>query len=91
MFIADGNAKMGLTLIVMSYAPQSCQPHILAGRLYQNDSQDTVLRWRLEGEQHSDSEEEDEGDMVVDANDLNQHEELLERYISMHACKPPVI
>lgn len=91
MFIADGNAKMGLTLIDMSYVAQSHQRHILAGRLYHNDSQDTLLRWRLEGDQHSDSDEEDERDMVVDANDLNQHEELLERYISMHACKPPVI
>lgn len=54
-----------------------------AGRLYHSDSQDTLLRWRLEGE--SDSDEEDEGDMVLDANDLNQHEELLERYMSMHA------
>lgn len=50
-----------------------------AGRLYHSDSQDTLLRWRYEGDQHSDSESEDEGDMVVDANDLNQHEELLER------------
>ena len=54
-----------------------------AGRLYHNDSQDTLFQWRLEGDQHSGSEEEDEGDMVVDANDLNEHEELLERYMNI--------
>lgn len=81
--------RIGLTLIVLhtSHAAQSNQWHMLAGRLYHNDSQDTLLRWRLEGDQHTDSEEEDEGDMVVDANDLNQHEELLERYLSMHASQ----
>ncbi|KAL3150257.1 hypothetical protein ABBQ32_000109 [Trebouxia sp. C0010 RCD-2024] len=52
-------------------------------KLYHSDSQDTLLRWRCEGDQNSDSEEEFEGDMVVDANDLNLHEELLERYTSM--------
>ncbi|KAL3138166.1 hypothetical protein ABBQ38_005392 [Trebouxia sp. C0009 RCD-2024] len=54
-------------------------------QLYHSDSQGTLLRWRCEGDQNSDSEEEDEGDMVVDANDLNQHEELLERELGVSA------
>lgn len=54
-------------------------------RLYHRDSQDTVLRWRFEGDQHSDSEGDEEGDMVLDANDLNQHEELLERELGVSA------
>ena len=49
------------------------------GHLYHSDSQDTLLRWRFEGDQQSESEDEDEGDVVLDANDLNQDEELLER------------
>lgn len=64
-----------------------------AGRLYHRDSQDTVLRWRFQGDQHSDSEGDEEGDMVLDANDLNQREELLERYMSIseHQHKPRLL
>ena len=69
----------------ITYMPDCNRQHMPAGRLYHSDSQDTLLQWRLQGDQHSDSDEEDEGDMVLDANDLNQHEELLERYLSMHA------
>lgn len=55
------------------------------GYLYHSDNQDTLLRWRFEGDQQSESEDEDEGDVVLDANDLNQDEELLERELGVNA------
>ena len=48
------------------------------GRLYHKDNKEAVLRWRRAGELQSDTDE-DEGDMLLDANDLNQDEQELER------------
>ena len=48
------------------------------GRLYHKDNKEAVLRWRRPGELQSDTDE-DEGDMLLDANDLNQDEQELER------------
>ena len=54
-----------------------------AGRLYHTDNHDAVLRWRKPGEQQSDTDDEDDDDMLLDANDLNQDEEHLERQAIM--------
>ncbi len=57
----------------------STSTDLWTGRLYHADNKDTLLRWRNEGEHQSDSEDED-GDQLVDANDLDQDEQLLERF-----------
>lgn len=51
------------------------------GRLYHTDNNETFLRWRKEGQQQIDSDEEDDGNQLVDANDLDQDEQLLERLV----------
>lgn len=54
------------------------------GRLYHKDNKEAVLRWRRPGELQSDTDE-DEGDMLLDANDLNQDEQELERELGVSA------
>lgn len=56
---------------------------LCAGHLYHTDSRETLLRWRREGDQQSDSDHEAYGDELVDADDLDQDQQLLERLASI--------
>ncbi len=50
------------------------------GHLYHTDNDETLLRWRKEGEQQSDfDDDDDDGSQLVDANDLDEDEQLIER------------
>ncbi len=51
------------------------------GHLYHTDNDKTLLRWRKEGEQQSDSDDEGDGSQLVDANDLDEDEQLIERSV----------
>lgn len=55
------------------------------GHLYHTDSRETLLRWRREGDQQSDSDHEAYGDELVDADDLDQDQQLLERELGISA------
>ena len=59
----------------------SNKQRVSAGHLYHSDSPENLLRWHFEGDQQSESE--DEGDVVLNANDLNHDEEILERCVSL--------
>lgn len=48
------------------------------GHLYHTDNDETLLRWRKEGEQQSGSDDDDSS-QLVDANDLDEDEQLYER------------
>ena len=49
------------------------------GHFYHTDNDETLLRWRKEGEQQSDSDDGDDSSQLVDANDLDEDEQLIER------------
>ena len=51
-----------------------------AGRLCHLDNSEEHLRWRTEGDDADDSEEDEVDGMVMDAGDLDQEAEVLERY-----------
>lgn len=56
------------------------------GYLYHTDNDETLLRWRKEGEHHSDSDDDDDdGSQLVDANDLDEDEQLIERELGVNA------
>ena len=54
---------------------------ICTGHLYHTDNDETLLRWRKEGEQQSDSDDVDDGSQLVDVNDLDEDEQLIERSV----------
>ncbi|KAL0053588.1 hypothetical protein WJX82_007989 [Trebouxia sp. C0006] len=55
------------------------------GHLYHTDNDETLLRWRKEGEQQSDPDDKDDGSQLVDANDLDEDEQLIERELGVNA------
>lgn len=50
------------------------------GRLCHLDNSEERLRWRAEGDDGDESEEDSDDGMVMDAGDLDQEAEVLERY-----------
>ena len=62
---------------------------ISAGRLCHLDNSAEQLRWRAEGQDLDDSDTED--GMILDAGDLDQEAQVLERSAVMYACLPLVI
>ncbi|DBA87170.1 hypothetical protein WJX79_001777 [Trebouxia sp. C0005] len=54
------------------------------GHLYHTDNDETLLRWRKEGEQQSGSDDDDSS-QLVDANDLDEDEQLYERELGVNA------
>ncbi|DBA78739.1 hypothetical protein WJX77_008090 [Trebouxia sp. C0004] len=57
------------------------------GHLYHTDNDETLLQWRKEGEQQSDNDDgaDDDGSQLVDANDLDEDEQLIERELGVNA------
>ena len=50
------------------------------GRLCHADNSAEILKWRVEGDTLDESDDEDVDGMVMDAGDLDQEAQLLERY-----------
>ena len=59
---------------------------ISAGRLCHLDNSAEQLKWRAEGEDLDDSDTEDADGMILDAGDLDQEAQVLERSAVMLAC-----